>query len=827
MPLCCIFTRFAARSYNSPIRPRPPPLPLWPLLSRTGRGLSTAVAERALPDDGEGFAESGRSSFNDAVQPGNADVRLKRKSDSASFAHDPASTQSLGGQNHTRKDSKTSSPARLAARKTRQAGHKNAVGHQRGRTGVFDPEHVRREQQREPVPSDPRSRALYRTRIGALNRKASPYALQSVRSDLRNSAVYSSVWNTRFQQLALPFDKKLRESFQPHVLEFDTRLPQWVDELEQERLNGDGKVDMETFARKRGMIGRQPWCDMALWILAHRMDYMFDFLRATNKPIYPPINWVEDVLTLMARHYDSVEDGSRHSWLRTLATTFFELVPRETNEQWIFRQDFVKHVVPHFSQSQMGDIFQMVKTEKVKLTPNTLLHVADSFAKRDMLEKALSMLLEAKEAGARVNGIPFRTLCSTILRRSSAQSGGLRICLRLIEHLVAMGVKLNLTLCNIVMLNAVEAGDIETADSVHRSALEQGLGMDVYTCAIRLKACKLDIQNAERLKQTIEEAIAVGDIRTNEIVATEVLHCLTLQSLTAPDGWQNAFSKIATACVELFDIEPMKRLGLDMPEPPPNTSATRRLAPTRHVFTYLLLALLRRGATTEKSIELYQRWRQLVEAGDKPLAACATTAHVSNVFLRRFVRRRDTLLQAAQVVKDMQKPLPTTAGVVQAPPNIYTWSIFLHGFASHGQTKLAEQVLTYMRERGIEPNEVTWTSLVGGYARTQDTNGLLDSLRRMQADGAVFNDWTQGSLRRFRDRDRLRQILDQQRLQRSLDFTGDLKEGLGWRFGESEPTSSTTTTTEARALSDGDADAEVGGLGQDGRDFSTSGEKTM
>ncbi|OTA24244.1 hypothetical protein BTJ68_12724 [Hortaea werneckii EXF-2000] len=657
------------------------------------------------------------------------------------------------------------------------------------------------------------------TRIGALNRKASPLALQSVRSDLRNSAVYSSFWSTRFQQLSLPYDKKLRESFQAHVLEFDSQLPQWVDAFEQERLNGDGKVNMETFARKRGMIGRQAWCDMALWILAHRMDYMFDFLRATNKPIYPPINWVEDVLTLMARHYDSVEDGSRHSWLRTLATTFFELVPRETNEQWIFRQDFVKHVVPHFSQSQMGDLFQMVKTEKVKLTPNTLLHVADSFAKRDMLERALSMLLEAKEAGARVNGIPFRSLCSTILRRSSAQSGGLRICLRLIEHLAAMGVKLNLTLCNIVMLNAVEAGDIETADSVHRSAIEQGLGMDVYTCAIRLKACKLDIPNAERLKQTIEEAIAVGDIRTNEIVATEVLHCLTLQSLTAPDGWQNAFGKIATACVELFDIEPMKRLGLDMPEPPPNPSATPRLAPTRHVFTYLLLALLRRGATTEKAIELYQRWRQLVEAGDPPLAACATTAHVSNVFLRRFVRRRDTLLQAAQVVKDMQKPLPATAagvaGVTQAPPNIYTWSIFLHGFASHGQTKLAEQVLTYMRERGIEPNEVTWTSLVGGYARTQDTNGLLDALRRMQADGAVFNDWTQGSLRRFRDRDRLRQILDEQRLQRSLDFTVDLKEGLGVRLGGDDGVPPADEVDDAVRVADDDAEAEgsrVGGI---------------
>ncbi|KAI7257167.1 hypothetical protein KC352_g11007 [Hortaea werneckii] len=258
-----------------------------------------------------------------------------------------------------------------------------------------------------------------------------------------------------------------------------------------------------------------------------------------------------------------------------------------------------------------------------------------------------------------------------------------------------------------------------------------------------------------------------------------------------------------------------------MPEPPPNPSATPRLAPTRHVFTYLLLALLRRGASTEKAIELYQRWRQLVEAGDPSLAACATTPHVSNVFLRRFVRRRDTLLQAAQVVKDMQKPLPppTAAGgasIIQAPPNIYTWSIFLHGFASHGQTKLAEQVLTYMRERGIDPNEVTWTSLVGGYARNQDTNGLLDSLRRMQAEGNVFNEWTQGSLRRFRDRDRLRRMLDEERLRRSLDFTGDLKDGLGARLGDGAMGAG-GAAAGADAYEDVGGEAEAGGFGQDGR----------
>ncbi|TKA23451.1 hypothetical protein B0A50_07478 [Salinomyces thailandicus] len=538
---------------------------------------------------------------------------------------------------------------------------------------------------------------------------------------------------------------------------------------------------MEAFARKRGTIGRSVWRELALWLLYHERDAVDDFLLSTNSPLYPPINWVEDCLILLARQYSLLDDGTQRSRLQKLAATFLELVPRETNEQWVFNQAFVRHILPVCSESQIDHIYRLIKIDKIKLTPYTLLHVANAFAKRNKLEQALSSLLEAKDCGANVNTVGFRSICATILRRSN-QQGGLRVCLRLIENLVSMGVRLNRTLCNIVMLNAVEAGDLDTADAVHRSALEQNFELNAHTCAIRLKACKMDIHNSARLKLAIEEAIANGDIRTNAVIAGELLHCLTLQSFVDREGWEMAFKKVATACVELFDTGPMERLGLDMPEVPPNTSSTPRLTPSRHVFMYLLITYLRRGTTVEQATQLYNRWRELVEAGDKSLADCATTAHVSNVFLRRFVRSRDSLLQAAKVVKDMQKPLPRSARANQAPPDVYTWSIFLHGFASNGHTRLAEQVLRYMRSKGMEPNEVTWTSLVGGYAREQDSNGLLESMKRMQDSGIALSEWTRRGLGRFKDRGRLRGILEQQRLQQSLDFSGDLKSGLAQRL---------------------------------------------
>jgi pentatricopeptide repeat protein len=134
-------------------------------------------------------------------------------------------------------------------------------------------------------------------------------------------------------------------------------------------------------------------------------------------------------------------------------------------------------------------------------------------------------------------------------------------------------------------------------------------------------------------------------------------------------------------------------------------------------------------------------------------------------------------------------------GAAASPPNsiapdVQSWSIFLEGFSQPGQLKLAEQVLTYMRGKGLEPNAVTWNTLLKGYAGEQDMEGLLDVVDRIDEQGHAWDEWTYGGLRRFRNSEQLKSAMDQRRKNATtqLDFTSDLKESIGARLVEAAET---------------------------------------
>ncbi|KAE9377970.1 hypothetical protein N431DRAFT_435133 [Stipitochalara longipes BDJ] len=72
---------------------------------------------------------------------------------------------------------------------------------------------------------------------------------------------------------------------------------------------------------------------------------------------------------------------------------------------------------------------------------------------------------------------------------------------------------------------------------------------------------------------------------------------------------------------------------------------------------------------------------------------------------------------------------------VPPKPSVHTWSILLKIFMSQHQTRAAERVLTMMQEKEVEPNFVTWTTLVNGYARLQDTKNTVEVVSRMERSG--------------------------------------------------------------------------------------------
>ncbi|KAK3110382.1 hypothetical protein LTR53_015385 [Teratosphaeriaceae sp. CCFEE 6253] len=558
---------------------------------------------------------------------------------------------------------------------------------------------------------------------------------------------------------------------------------------------------LTTLAQRHGKLERELWSETALWLLCFDRVKLMHFLVATHAPLYPPINWIEDCLSALARHYHSSPPQRHAKRFGHLIRTFFAVLDRETKEQFIFAGSFIRLLLPHFTDVQADDIWERIKLGKIKVHYNTILHFAEYYIKREQVDRSLDALLEANAAGAASSSVAFRSGCSTLLRKSMSHPGGFRMCLRLVEHLSRLGLHLDTRLYNIIILNAIEAGDLQTGHALYRAMLEQRLTPDQYTCAIRLKACKRDIHNAGLLRDVIQDAVTYGNVRTEPLVSSEVLHCLALHH--AAHSRSTAFATLAAAYSQFFEPEPLERLGLKFPEDSNGNSSVvhTRMQPTRYAIFYMLSVYLDLNASADETAALYTQWRQGVEAGDPALAACATTPHLSNVFLHRFTRKKSTLLQAAQVLKDMQSPLPSSSGVEQAPPSLITWSIFLHGFAERGELKLAEQVLAYMQSKGMEPDHVTWTSLVGGYAGEQDAEGLVDAVRRSEAAGHAWSAWDQGGLQRFNDKQRLREILETERYERELDFTGDIKGTLEGRLAEAE--TGDASTFESKQLGSG------------------------
>ncbi len=348
------------------------------------------------------------------------------------------------------------------------------------------------------------------------------------------------------------------------------------------------------------------------------------------------------------------------------------------------------------------------------------------------------------------------------------------------------------------MLNAVEAGDIRTAFNIYSSLKERGLQPTQRTFAILLKACKSNVDDRELLNKVIRDAIYHVDVRRSRLVADNIMHCLALAlrrgKLPHP---QRYFTNIYA---QFYDLAPLQQLRIPLRNvdallsqefnPKRGRARDDLLAPSPQALAIMITVYIRNmdiggsGAGVEEVWSIYQRWRTLVKAGDPVLAPLATTDHVANAFICFFKKKQSGLDYAAAVMRDMQRPLPSSAGVEQARPTAQSWNIFLDGFARHGMMELAEQVRAYMCNKGIEEDIVTWNTLLSGYSRARDLDGAMDVLRRGHAQGATWDEWSTKVVRQLEDKDRqvVESMMATLRTYKAFDFTADLKHQLEERL---------------------------------------------
>jgi len=473
---------------------------------------------------------------------------------------------------------------------------------------------------------------------------------------------FSSYWNTNFATLNSRFDRGLDPG---SIIERDNPPLVAVHAEEWARvilLVEDGKVNFLPFVAEgeHQHDWKQVWAHAMLWILHHEPHHGMRFLDITHTEPYLPRQLVADSALYLAMHFSSKSDAAN---CKLLAETLLVVMERPNAPRLCFDASHIRRLLRYCSPDLVLRLREGMKAHRVFVHGNTLLHLATKLSDSGHMQVAAECLLEAVNAGAKLDGDAFLSTCATILRKTSKVQDGLRLCLRLVSNLVDSGVEMNVQLCNIIMLNAVEAGDPTTAFSVYRRLLDHGLRANEYTYAILLKGCKQGGEDGELLNAVIRQAVRELDMTKAHVVAAEMLHCLYLHHIRrAP---KSAYEKISDAYLHLFDAAPLVRLGiLKLPrrqqqqQQQQGTELTL-MAPPNDVLGIMIISFLRATQRPDSigpaaHVKLYHTLIKIARAGEEPFASLMRQDYVFNAFLLAFSRTRGRMRYAVDVIRVMQ-----------------------------------------------------------------------------------------------------------------------------------------------------------------------------
>lgn len=213
----------------------------------------------------------------------------------------------------------------------------------------------------------------------------------------------------------------------------------------------------------------------------------------------------------------------------------------------------------------------------------------------------------------------------------------------------------------------------------------------------------------------------------------------------------------------------------------PQLSPVELVEPTGSTLATMVLGYIQGLSNPYDVISFYTHFRRLLQAGNPTAMRLVRDrgSQVHDCVVMALTEYEGMLRAALDVVSDMlrdavaaleadnegkpadeelQQPAPAdmdtgnSASGHHPPPSVYTWSILINGFMFHRQFKQGERVLNMMRERGVEPNSVTWNTLLAGYARAQRAGKAIGTFERLERTGREPDDFSYRALSYLNDK---------------------------------------------------------------------------
>ncbi|KAI9706235.1 MAG: hypothetical protein M1820_004810 [Bogoriella megaspora] len=429
-------------------------------------------------------------------------------------------------------------------------------------------------------------------------------------------------------------------------------------------------------------------------------------------------------------------------------------------------------VIGNCSYDEVACLYERLRTDDTLIRHVTWLQFAYFFASNGQYNEALEMLSEASKFhnphSSDLKNL-FLGISVIALRQSLSSKSGYHDNPSIIARIMDVGIPLSITHYNVIILNAIEAEDFDTALQTYNLLKDNGIESDHYTYGIMLKGCMSGFDT--ETFRTVHRDILDSGYMSNDFVAGGLLSAVYVMMLREEHNNKvPIYDEILRLYCEIFDSEPLVDLKIIPAHAVKRYPGTRRSTP--FAVGIVLISWIRAWCPDRKFdffvLEaMYSNFRKNVNAGHELIAPLVETTHVSGAFLYAFGESRNHLKKCLDIMKDMTATLEPTAidsrtGVLikQAKPGIMVWNILAHCFARNHQVAATERVLQLMDEHGIQRDDVTWSTLVSAYSRAQDAEGMVDAMVQREAYGFKMNRFTSAAVSRIKDRDRLAKALD-------------------------------------------------------------------
>ena len=615
------------------------------------------------------------------------------------------------------------------------------------------------------------------------------------------SLLYILSWERRFAPIYTR-----QKNYHPRVKFSNSSKINYSEEYKISLIEQELSTLETTWERIPPAEQRKLWPELICMALDKYPDSVLKLLSATYVAPYPPNHAISDCLNFVIAHF--LQKGSPdQTKVQKIYESVMHLLQTGPRRHLHLEQMSIYLLLTNLQDAaQIMALYRALDDAQNFLHRHTLTHLAHRLSMLGHTDMAFSVVQRLGGEGFWFNSPNIANLCCRLLRQNGRMSNAGISDTQIFEFMVECGMKPYAAHYNILLQNSFESGHYETGWELYDMMVNSGIEADSYTYSILLNDSKVRMDHSA-LRRVID--MIRGSGMKNAHIGTDILHAVFLlnrrniSDIPTEEGERlpTAFEKMLPVYCDYFDPRPLAEIVHDFPTrfghlvPIDTTGSKSLISPSAHTLAVMLTGLLV-NSSSQSTIDQYNWIRHLISIENPVASALMQSTHVFNLFLMAFGQSLKTLDWCPAIIGDMissaKSAVPMidasdnispkdsaalakrrkslkgqkTAPVISTPensnhpldspvPNVYTWSILLDVFMSHGQARAAEKVLTMMESRGITPNLVTWNSLVVGYARMQDIEMTVDAINRLETAGFQVDDFTLKSITLVRDYRRL------------------------------------------------------------------------